>query len=58
MKRDELEHVILAAANIVDDEIVVVGSQAIPGQIPEAPAALLSLTGGRCLPTKPARAIG
>lgn len=42
MKRSELEHVIRAAAIIAeDDEIVVVGSQAILGQFPDAPADLL-----------------
>lgn len=42
MKRSELEHVIRAAGAIVDDrEIVVIGSQAILGQFPDAPAALL-----------------
>lgn len=42
MRRAELEHVIRAAAAVVEDEeIVVVGSQAILGQFPEAPAALL-----------------
>lgn len=42
MKRSELEHVIRAAGAIADDrEIVVLGSQAILGQFPDAPAALL-----------------
>ncbi len=42
MKRDELEHVIRAAATVAgENEIVVVGSQAILGQFPEAPDALL-----------------
>lgn len=42
MKRSELEHIIRAAAQISDDdEIVVVGSQAVLGQFPEAPAELL-----------------
>ena len=41
MNRDEFEHVIRAAAEIVDDEIVVVGSQAILGQFPDAPERLL-----------------
>lgn len=41
MKRRELEHVIRAAADLVDDEeVVVLGSQAILGQYPEAPAEL------------------
>ncbi len=42
MKRDELEHVIRAAATVAgENEIVIVGSQAILGQYPDAPAALL-----------------
>ncbi len=42
MKRDELEHVIRAAATAAgENEIVVVGSQAILGQFPDAPDALL-----------------
>jgi hypothetical protein len=41
MTRAELEHVIRAAADLSnDDEIVVIGSQAILGQFPDAPAAL------------------
>jgi hypothetical protein len=41
LKRSDLEHVIRAAADIVQDEIVVVGSQAILGQFPDAPESLL-----------------
>ncbi|MCU0694306.1 MAG: hypothetical protein MUF54_23200 [Polyangiaceae bacterium] len=42
MRRRDLEHIIRAAADIADDdEIVVVGSQAILGELPDAPAALL-----------------
>lgn len=42
MKRSELEHVIRAAGAIADDRaIVVIGSQALLGQFPDAPAALL-----------------
>lgn len=42
MTRAQLEHVIRAAATIADDdEIVVLGSQAILGQFPDAPADLL-----------------
>lgn len=42
MKRHELEHIIRAAATIADvDEVVVIGSQAILGQFPDAPAELL-----------------
>lgn len=41
MKRSELEHIIAAAATIAeDDEIVVIGSQAILGQFPDAPREL------------------
>ncbi len=43
MRRVELEHVIRAAAAVTeDDELVIVGSQAILGQFPDAPAALLA----------------
>lgn len=42
MNREELEHVIRAAAEVAgEDEIVIVGSQAILGQYPDAPEALL-----------------
>jgi hypothetical protein len=42
MRRHELEHVIRAAAVVSgDDELIVVGSQAILGQFPNAPASLL-----------------
>jgi hypothetical protein len=42
MTRDQLEHIIRASASISeDDEIVIVGSQAILGQFPNAPALLL-----------------
>jgi hypothetical protein len=41
MKRRDLEHVIRAAADIADDdEIIVIGSQAILGQFPDAPVEL------------------
>ena len=41
MTRAQLEHLIRAAATIAqDDEIVVIGSQAILGQFPDAPAEL------------------
>ncbi len=43
MTREQLEHIVRAAAQIVDDdELIVVGSQAVLGQFPEAPPALLS----------------
>jgi hypothetical protein len=42
MRRADLEHVVAAAAQIVgEDEFVVVGSQAILGSYPDAPASLL-----------------
>lgn len=42
MKRSELEHLIRAAGSIANDpEIVVIGSQAVLGQFPNAPARLL-----------------
>ncbi|MEK6608114.1 MAG: DUF6036 family nucleotidyltransferase, partial [Myxococcota bacterium] len=42
MTRRQLEHLIRAAADIADDdEIVVVGSQSVLGQFPDAPAELL-----------------
>jgi hypothetical protein len=38
MTRDQLEHLIRAAAVITDDDtIVVIGSQAVLGQFPNAP---------------------
>lgn len=41
MTRPELEHLIRVAADIAqDDEIVIIGSQAILGQFPDAPASL------------------
>lgn len=41
MKREAFEHVLRAAAAIVDDELVVIGSQAVLGQYPDAPESLL-----------------
>jgi hypothetical protein len=42
MKRSELEHLIRAAGSIANDpEIVIIGSQSILGQFPNAPASLL-----------------
>jgi hypothetical protein len=41
MRRAELEHLIRAAATIADDdELIVIGSQAVLGQFPDAPAVL------------------
>ena len=43
MTREQLEHIVRAAAHIVDDdELIVVGSQAVLGQFPRAPEALLA----------------
>jgi hypothetical protein len=42
MTREQLEHLIRAASTITeDDELVIIGSQAILGQFPNAPASLL-----------------
>lgn len=42
MRRDELEHILRAAAAVSgESDIVVIGSQAILGQFPNAPAAML-----------------
>ena len=41
MRREHFEHLIRAAAEIVDDELIVIGSQAVLGQFPRAPDALL-----------------
>jgi hypothetical protein len=43
MTRSELEHIIRATGAIAgDDQVVVIGSQAVLGQHPDAPAALLA----------------
>jgi len=43
MKRSELEHVIRASGKIADDkQIIVIGSQSILGEYPDAPARLLA----------------
>ena len=42
MQRSELEYLIRASGEIAgDDEIIIIGSQAILGQFPNAPARLL-----------------
>jgi Nucleotidyltransferase of unknown function (DUF6036) len=42
MKRSELEHVIRAAGAIANDpEVIIIGSQSVLGQFPDAPATLL-----------------
>jgi hypothetical protein len=43
MTRSELEHLLRAAGSIADDkEIVVIGSQSVLGQFPNAPVVLLA----------------
>jgi len=43
MKRSELEHIIRAAGAIANDrEVIVIGSQAVLGQFPDAPTSLLA----------------
>ena len=43
MRRTDLEHIIRAAGDIADDdEVVIIGSQAILAQYPDAPAGLLT----------------
>jgi hypothetical protein len=43
MRRSELEHIIRASGDVSqDDEIVVIGSQSILGQFPDAPIRLLA----------------
>lgn len=45
MTREQLEHLLRAAADIVDDDtIVVIGSQAILGQFPDVPASMRAST--------------
>lgn len=41
MNRAEFEHVVKAAANVVKGDVVVIGSQSILAQFPDAPAELL-----------------
>jgi uncharacterized nucleotidyltransferase DUF6036 len=41
VNREEFEHVVRAAADVVDDDVVVIGSQAILAQHPDAPPELL-----------------
>ena len=58
MTRSELEHLIRAACSIAeDDEIVIIGSQAVLGQFPDAPAELLTSMEADVFPrNKPDRA--
>jgi hypothetical protein len=45
MTREQLEHLLRAAADIVDDDtIVVIGSQAILGQFPDVPSSMRAST--------------
>ena len=58
MTREQLEHVIRAAADVVGDELIVVGSQAILGEHPDAPDSLLVSQEADVFPrTDPAAAI-
>lgn len=59
MRRDEFEHVVAAAAEVVgEDEIIVIGSQAILGSFPEPPEVLLQSLEADVYPAKePGRAI-
>jgi hypothetical protein len=51
MTRSELEHLIRAAGAIAeDDQIVIIGSQAVLGQYPEAPATLRASMGADLFP--------
>ncbi|HKI92198.1 MAG TPA: DUF6036 family nucleotidyltransferase [Gaiellaceae bacterium] len=44
LRREDFIHVLRAAADVVDDELVVVGSQAILGSVDDPPAELLRST--------------
>jgi hypothetical protein len=58
MDRAAFEHVIRAAAAIVEDELVVIGSQSVLGQFPDAPGGLLRSMELDVYPrTNPSRAI-
>jgi hypothetical protein len=58
MNRQELEHVIRAACSIAEDsELIIIGSQAVLGQFPDAPAELLTSMEADVFPkNKPERA--
>ena len=59
MNRSQLEHLIGAAATIAsDDEIIVVGSQSILGQFPDAPADLRVSVEADVWPPQPSRTLG
>lgn len=58
MKRAELEHIIRAASRIVDQDIVVIGSQALLAQHPDPPEILTRSTEADVYPIEsPERAI-
>jgi len=58
MRIEQLEHLIRAAAEITGDEIVVIGSQAILGALPEVPEAMLESMEADLYPlNRPAQAI-
>ena len=59
MTRSELEHLIRASGAIADDpDLVIIGSQAILGQYPDAPAVLLASMEADIYPRNhPSRAI-
>lgn len=59
MNREQFEHLIAAAANIIDlDEFVVVGSQAVLGVVAEVPASMLASMEADVYPLRePSRAI-
>lgn len=53
MKRADLEHVIRAAGAIAEsDELIIIGSQSVLGQWPEAPAELVQSMEADIVPTK------
>lgn len=58
MKREDLEHIIRAAGAIAEsDELIIIGSQAVLGQWPNAPAELLQSMEADVVPvTHPERA--
>ncbi|MGA8261164.1 MAG: DUF6036 family nucleotidyltransferase [Arenicellales bacterium] len=53
MKRRDLEHIIRAAGAVTEsDELIIIGSQAILGQWPEAPVELLQSTEADIIPVE------
>jgi hypothetical protein len=42
VNREDLEHLIRAAGSIVEDDLVIIGSQALLGAFPDAPSELLT----------------